>query len=209
MVSYPRRPARQVTNHPPLTASDTLTQVVKNGGTVLNPAEYFDHCQFCEQPPAHVRANNGSNPVGGFDENGVPRNESQLRTWLSSLLVTETPWPDNIEATCDQHLFYRWNPDGTPELSPSGQAMLQAKTNLKDAQRIHRGSIRQQVIEAYGGKCVECGKTADLQIWHPPGAEAPLHPSGAKLRGESKYRYLIKAQFPTGWVLRCGSCSVW
>jgi hypothetical protein len=170
----------------------------------LNPAEYFDTCTFCGQLPTHFRATGGSNPIGGFDEHGKSRTEEELNQWLELQLVTATPWPKRIDATCDEHLWFEHLPDGSARLSVAGEVQQRLARQQPDQPSAPK-SLRQQALDFYGGKCTECGETepALLRIYPLPGTPTPKHPDGSKLRKADKLRYLKEHYFPRGWVLRC------
>ena len=172
---------------------------------MLDPADYFDTCEFCDQLPTHFRATSGSNPIGGFDEHGKSRTEEELNEWLESLLVTTTPWPERIDATCDEHVWFERRPDGSARLSVAGevqQRMAQRRTEKARTEAVE--SPRNQLLDFYNNRCGECEETENLQIQPLPGTTVPRYPSGARMTGDDKYRYLLlHDRNPEGWVLRC------
>jgi hypothetical protein len=192
-------------SYPPIGIGDGVGWMDGREATLIEPSSYFEKCEFCSAAPAHIQCNNGSQPLGGFDASGLPRTEGQLLNWLQSLLVAEIPWPDDLRARCDEHLYHRLNPDGELELSPSGRAVQAHTASIGRTVRPRRGAVRQQVIQAYGGQCGVCEDTENLQVCRLPDTEALLHPNGTKMKGEDKYRRLTQLGFPPGWILRCTS----
>lgn len=62
---------------------------------------------------------------------------------------------------------------------------------------------REQVVEAYGGKCSVCGSGERLGIVAGPNAPRLRWSGGQKYSSREKLSWLVRGGFPKGWSLRC------
>lgn len=75
--------------------------------------------------------------------------------------------------------------------------------------RANGRKLRQEVLEAYGRKCVCCGQSTEefLGIDHIKGG-GTKHRRKLKRYGSTFYRYLKKKSWPIGYRILCHNCNL-
>jgi len=84
------------------------------------------------------------------------------------------------------------------------------KEIIREQQRVYDLSVKQKIIEAYGGKCTCCGETTleFLTIDHINNDGAEDRRQNGKKSGGKLYRWLIKNNFPKEeYQLLCYNCN--
>ncbi len=92
----------------------------------------------------------------------------------------------------------------------SKQRYIDKKEIIREQQRIYDFSVKQKIIEAYGGKCTCCGETTleFLTIDHINNDGAEDRRQNGKKSGGKLYRWLIKNNFPKeDYQLLCYNCN--
>lgn len=92
----------------------------------------------------------------------------------------------------------------------SKKRYIDRKELIREQQRIYDLSVKQKIIEAYGGKCVCCGEETleFLTIDHINNDGAEDRRQNGRKSGGKLYRWLIKNNFPKeDYQLLCYNCN--
>lgn len=94
------------------------------------------------------------------------------------------------------------------------QSFEEAQTKLREYRR-KSGRIqyyldRQAALDAYGGKCTECGckDRSELMVMREFGAHWGMNMAGRPIKsGAAKFKWLRVNGYPGGFVIMCRACK--